>query len=180
MNSQDLWIGSIFHPFHGNDPGAGWFISGGWPERAAAHLLDFYGSSCIVFAAETLVCFSVQPASLLSWLTPQSCLPLKFALPNVLSDKECHRQHWTCRSWSVIGDKQVLNVTLQNMHLGLLFKPSLCPSHQADYLNIFISPSYLPHPSRITWWPGHLSELREALMHGDCCSVIQGPYVIYF
>lgn len=95
MNSQDLWIGSIFHPFHGNDPGAGWFISGGWPERAAAHLLDFYGSSCIVFAAETLVCFSVQPASLLSWLTPQSCLPLKFALPNVLSDKERHMQRWT-------------------------------------------------------------------------------------
>lgn len=73
MNSQDLWMGSIFHPLHGMDPGAGWFISGGWPEHAtAAHLLGFYGISCIVLTTETPMCFHLWLTSLTSYLNPQS------------------------------------------------------------------------------------------------------------
>lgn len=88
MNSQDLWMGAIFHPLHGNDPGAGWFISSGWPEHAtAAHLLGFYGTGCIVLTTETPVCFPLWLTSLPSYLNRQSkdtaFVLFLFALPNV-------------------------------------------------------------------------------------------------
>lgn len=93
--------------FHGSDPGAGWFISGSWPEHAAtAHLPGFYGSSCIVLTAETLVHFNSQlphccPYWILTWKmwsSPYICFAKH------LKGRECQRQSCTSRSWSVVGD----------------------------------------------------------------------------
>lgn len=110
---RSLWTGSIFHPLRGSDPGAGWFISGDWPEHtAAAHVLGFYGSSCvrsIVLTAETLVW--VSPRSCLTAVLTESslgrsCLPPKFALLSI------SRTGNTSRSWSVSGtsNNRVSNV----------------------------------------------------------------------
>lgn len=73
---RSLWIGSVFHPLHGSDPGAGWFISGDWPEHAAAaHVLSFCGSSCVssrvLSSLQKHWCeFHLAAASLLSLLNP--------------------------------------------------------------------------------------------------------------
>lgn len=163
---RSLWIGSIFHPLHGRDPGAGWFISGHWPEHtAAAHVLVFYGSSCVssnVLTAQTL--FWVSPPSCLTAVLTESslgrsCLPPKSSLLSIpRTGNTKGKAGPTGRGLLVAHQTTESQMSNKTIHPSFPFK--LCIRHTGQEIQIFTPLCQKPTSAEMMWWPDHLSEAR--------------------